>query len=298
MPVITDSLIPSNITTDLFDAASTQSVVLTLANRQPMPTASGIVPIIQTLPATGWVNGRGGRKPQTNIEWSSENLVPEEVAAIVSVPQAYIDDSGVPLWPAIRERLAEAIAFSIDSAILFGTNAPPSFPVGGIVAGLTAHSNADYSLAVAAAMAEVEGKGLNVTGHGADVTVRAQLRVLRDGNGVPIFIPSLQGSVPSTLYGVPIAFSANGAFDTTRADLITGDWTKLVVGVRQDMTFDTSEDGVITDAAGVVLVNAFQQDSVLMRVHMRLGVVVGKPVTRRSGSPANPFAMVKAAATP
>jgi HK97 family phage major capsid protein len=296
VPVITEDLVPTNITADLFDVAATQSTVLALANRQPMPTGRAVVPVIKTLPSTGWVNGVGGRKPATTIEWSSELLTPEEVAAVVAIPQAYIDDSGIPLWPAIRDRLAEAMAYSIDAAILFGEDAPPSFPVGGVVAGAgTAFTDPDYSIAVAEAMSAVEGKGVSVTGHAADISVRGKLRLLRDGNGVSVYIPSLQSDVPNTLYGVPIAFSANGAFDTAVADLITGDWSKLVIGVRQDLTFDTSEDGVITDDTGKVVANAFQDDTVLLRVHMRLGVVIGQPVTRMGGATGvYPFAMVKA----
>lgn len=301
MPVITPELVPTNVVSDLFDAASTQSVVLSLANRQPMPTGQMLVPIIRTLPSTGWVNGVGGRKPITNIEWSSDNLVPEEVAAVVGIPQAYIDDSGIPIWPAVRERLAEAIAFSIDAAVLFGDDAPPTFPTGGVVAGAgAAFSDPDYSVAVNEAMSAVEGKGLNVTGHGADISVRGVLRGLRDVNGAFLYIPNVQAGVGAggQLYGVPIAFSGNGAFDTSVADLITGDWTKLVVGVRQDMTFDTSTDGVLTDDTGAVVANAFQDDLVLLRVYMRLGVVIGQPITRRTGAPVYPFALVKKEAAP
>jgi len=299
VPIITEDLVPTNIMSDLFDQANTQSIVLELGNRQAMPTGHGVVPIIQTLPSTGWVNGIGGRKPITNVEWSSDHLVPEEVAAVVGVPQAYIDDSGIPLWPAIRNRLSEAIAYSIDAAVLFGVDAPPTFPVGGLVAGAgAAFSDPDYSVAVNEAMSSVEAKGVNVTGHGADVSVRGKLRALRDNNGVPIFIPNIREQGGNMLYGLPVVFSANGAFDTSVADLITGDWTKLVVGVRRDMTFDTSDSGVLTDDTGKVVANAFQDDLVLLRVHMRLGVVIGQPVTRITGTATYPFALVKAATTP
>jgi HK97 family phage major capsid protein len=294
MPVIPDDLIPTSVVTDLFDQAATQSVVLSLARRQPMPTAHSIVPVIQTLPATGWVNGRGGRKPITNIEWSAIHLTPEEVAAVIAIPQAYIDDSGLPIWTAVRDRLAEAIAYSIDSAVLFGVDAPPSFPAGGVVAeAADAFYDADYSIAVSNAMSSVEDQGVAVTGHGADISVRGTLRLLRNAQGDPIFIGNIAGgAMPTTLYGVPIAFSANGAFDTSVADLITGNWDMLVVGVRQDMSFDMSEDAVLTDDEGNVVANAFQDDLVVMRVHMRLGVVVGSPVTRAAGGPVYPFALV------
>jgi HK97 family phage major capsid protein len=297
-------LIPASVAADIISAAEQASVVLRLARHQPMPTGVVNVPFIKTLPVSGWVNGVGGRKPATSVEWSSETITPEEVAAVIAVPQATIDDAGIPIWSQVRQAVTDAVSFSIDSAVLFGDNAPPTFLAGGIAgqaiaAGNTAHTPTtdppDVVSAVNAAMADVEDAGIEVTGHAADISIRSKLRGLRDENGQPLFVPNLGADAYSTLYGLPIAFSSSGAFDTDIADLITGNWNYLIVGVRRDMTVETSTEGVITDDTGKVLVNAFQDDQVLMRVHMRLGYVLGKPVTRRAGGPAFPFGLVDSA---
>lgn len=304
MPVIDSTLVPTTIASQIIASAGEQSVVLKLANKQPMPTGVSSVPILKTLPTSGWVNGAGGRKPATTVEWTSEQLVPEEVAAVIAVPQTLIDDSGIPIWPAVQQAITDSVAFSIDSAILFGDNAPASFVTGGVVGdaiadGRTAHFPAagpplvDLAEAVNRAMADVENDGLNPTGHAADVSIKSKLRGLRDTNGMPLFVPNLGADTYSTLYALPIEFSASGAFDVSLADLITGDWTKLIVGVRQDLRVETSTDGTIVDALGKVLVSAFQDNQVLMKVFMRLGYVIGKPVSRRTGSPASPFGLVK-----
>lgn len=300
MPIVAANLIPTSVSSSIIEGLTDTSVVLGLARRQPMPTASTTIPVIKTLPVSGWVNGTGGRKPATAVEWSSEVITAEEVAAVVAVPLALLDDAGIPIWTEIRALLTEALAYSIDSAILFGTNAPPSFIVGGIVTGAPVFGveapavvGGDLAGAVSAAMGAVEAEGLLPTGHASDVRLRAALRNLRDANGVPIFAPSLTAGAPSVLWGLPIRFSTSGAFVPARADLITGDWTKLVVGVRQDMTWGESDDAVITDGAGAVLVNAFQDNQRIMRVSMRLGYVVGKPVTRMAGGAASPFAVVR-----
>jgi HK97 family phage major capsid protein len=304
MPVIDSTLIPTTISSSIIAAATEASVVLKLATKQPMPTGAASVPILKTLPTSGWVNGHGGRKPGTTVEWSSDQIVPEEVAATIAVPQSLIDDSGIPLWNSVKAAIVDAVTFSIDSAILFGDNAPPSFLVDGVVGeavrdGRVPHSpvappgQPDLAEAVNQAMGDVENDGLQPTGHAADVSIKSKLRGLRDANGLPIFVPNLGAGSYDTLYALPIAWSGSGAFDTTAVDLITGDWTKLIVGVRQDIRVETSTDGVIADATGKVLVSAFQDDQVLMRVYARLGYVLGKPVTRRSGGPANPFGLVR-----
>ena len=309
MPVIDSSLIPVSIAQEIIQKASEQSVVLQLGRRQPMPTAQVNVPFLKTLPASGWVNGIGGAKPQTTVEWSSSTITTEEVAAVVAVPQASIDDAGIPIWANVQQAIVDSISYSIDAAVLFGTGAPPSFPVGGIYGvGIAAphlkvvHTATtdppDLAQAASAAEGDVEDWGILSTGYAADVSMKSQLRGLRDVNGQPIFVPNLGADTYNSLYGDPVYFSGTAAFDSTKCSIIAGAWDLLIVGVRQDITVDTSTEGVITDASGVVLVNAFQHDQVLMRVFMRLGYVVGQPVSRYTGQPVFPFGFAKGAPRP
>jgi len=304
VPVIDSTLIPTSISSQIIGAVTEQSVVMKLANKQPMPTGATSVPILKTLPTSGWVNGHGGRKPATAVEWTSDNIVPEEVAAVIAVPQSLIDDSGIPIWGAVQQAIVDAVTYSIDSAILFGENAPPSFPADGIAGqallnGRVAHSPdagppvVDLAEAINQAMADVENDGLMPTGHAADVTLKSKLRGLRTTTGEPLFVPNLGAGMYDTIWNLPVAWSASGAFDITIADLITGDWTKVIVGVRQDIRVETSTDGTIVDAAGKVLVSAFQDNQVLMKVFARLGYVIGVPVSRRANGPAFPFGLVK-----
>jgi HK97 family phage major capsid protein len=296
VPITVDAgLIPATIAAEITTAVQDSSVVLRLARRQPMPTGATSVPVLRTLPTAGWVNGRGGRKPEVTIAWSADNIVPEEVAAIVGVPLSLLDDAGVPIWADLKGILAESLAYSIDSAILFGINAPASFAAGGIFAATTVFQPSDtedLAEAINQAMGAVEDAGLAVTGHAADVSLRSSLRGLRDANGSPLFVPNLSQVAYDTIYGLPVAWSASGAFDISKADLITGDWTKLIVGVRQDITWGESDSAIIQDGTGAIVANAFQQNLKVMRVSMRLGYVVGKPTTRRAGGPAEPFASV------
>jgi HK97 family phage major capsid protein len=303
MAVIDSTLIPVSIAQEIIQVASQQSIVLQLGRRQPMPTAQVNVPFLKTLPVSGWVNGTGGAKPQATVEWSAETLTTEEVAALVAVPQAWIDDSGIPIWPNVQQAITDSLAYSIDSAVLFGTNAPPSFPVGGIFGqgtSATAAWNArtvhtattdppDLAQAARRAEGDVEDDGIIATGYGVDISVMSQLALLRDTVGQPIFVPNLASDNPDRLYGDPVVFSSSAAFDTTKCDIITGAWNMLIVGVRQDITVDMSTEGVVTDPTGKVIVNAFQDDQVLMRVYMRIGYVIGAPMSRRHNKPVFPF---------
>ena len=153
-----------------------------------------------------------GRKPYTDLALEMQTLHAEEVAAVTAIPDVYLEDSTINLWGWVRPRLAEAIAVAVDSAMLFGTNAPATFPAGGInaVAQGIAAGATDVVDALNDAMAVVEGQGLPVTGTAADLTVRSKLRNARATTGELLLDESgvsgvTTGSVGS-IYGAPIAY--------------------------------------------------------------------------------------------
>jgi hypothetical protein len=66
--------------------------------------------------------------------------------------------------------------------------------------------------------------------------------------------------------------------------------------MRQDMTYMISRESVITDAAGKVVVNLFQQDMVALRAVMRLGFALPNPINAMNETAATryPFAVLTA----
>jgi HK97 family phage major capsid protein len=254
---------------------------------------SGIaeIPVAGAFPTASFISV-GTRKPFTDFKLSNQTMKAEEIAAIIAIPQAYLDDSAVDLWAYARPLLAQSIAVALDDAVLWGHNNPPSYPAGGITDPAFATGvppGTDALESVNQTMAAVEGQGLPVTGHAADLVTKAALRGVRDAQGALLLGP-VQADNPamSSIYGVPVIF--NLASPMPDRDFVSGDWDSLLVGVRQDITYDLSTDGVVVDNAGVVQVSAFQDDQVLMRVHARFGCVVAQPVTSRAPTGAKPFA--------
>ena len=75
-----------------------------------------------------------------------------------------------------------------------------------------------------------------------------------------------------------------------------GDWSKAIIGLRQDISFKMFTEGVISDDNGKVILNLMQQDSVAMRVVMRVAFATANPATRINTNSAtrSPFAVVQA----
>jgi HK97 family phage major capsid protein len=192
---------------------------------------------------------------------------------------------------------------AVDDAIISGLGAPASFPTGGVIAAgnppiqaVASPGNPDFVGAISLGMARVENSGLDVSGFAARTSVRAQFRNLRATTGEWLIWQPSSANGPANLYGEPLVFTKLG-FAAGVPDLIVGDWQMLVIGLREDMRFELSEHGVLTDpVTREVVISAFEQDMVLMRVWMRLGAVIGIPFGNKpdgSQGLGTPFANVR-----
>jgi HK97 family phage major capsid protein len=292
-PLDFSGVIPPEFSAQIIEEAVQASAVLQLAQLVPMGTAIAQMPIPSVLPVASWTTGAGGRKAWTDIGLTTAQLTAEEVSAVTAIPDQYLEDSSINLWNWVRPRIAEAIALALDSAVLWGTNAPATFPVGGVnaVAAAIAASAVDQVDTINKAMGAVEGQGLNVTGHAADLTVRSALRGVRATTNELLLGTQQAGDVViPTMYGVPIQYSSFSSTGGTNADFFTGDWRALLVGVRQDIRYAMDPSAVIADATGKVLISGFQDNTTPLKVWARFGCHILKPVTPRVPAGGNPFA--------
>lgn len=284
-----DTLVPEPIANEIIQELPQASVLLNRARRARMSSKTLKQPVLSALPDAYWVNGDSGLKQTTKAEWDNVVITAEELAALVVVPDAVIDDSSIPIWSEVRPLLVEAIGRKVDEAGLFGVDKPASWPTavipGAIAAGNVVDEGTGDDLAqeVAELGRLVAEDGFAINGFAAAPGLNWRLVGLRNDNGTPIYTPSLAAGTPSGLYGYPLNEVMNGAWDSDTATLLGADWRKFVVGVRQDITFNISDSAVITDSDGKVIVNAYQQDSKILRVVFRVGFQIANPLTRIGG---------------
>jgi HK97 family phage major capsid protein len=303
-----DALIPVEEAKEIIQGAIQQSAVLTRGRRLANMTAKQYrLPVLDSLPVAYFVNGDNGRTQTTKMAWDRKVITAEEIAVIVPIPEAVLDDSEYDIWGEVRPRLTEAFGQKIDAAILFGEDAPNTWRQNILAtakaAGATKAATADlYNdlLGEGGVISLVENSGYFVNGNVADITMRAKLRGLKDTTGQPIFKSDMQTATNYTLDGSPITFPANGAFDASMALMISGDWSQLVYSVRQDITFKIFDQGVIQDpTSGQIVYNLMQNDMVALRAVMRLGWELPNPVNARKTDKAKrcPFAALVPAST-
>jgi len=278
------NLVPREMADQLIGLARTQSIVLQLGNVRRMSSGLASIPVVSFLPVAGFVNpAYGGRKPATKIEWTAATVTAEEIACVAAIPNAFVDDAGFPIWSEVSDQFASAIARALDVAVLFGTGAPASFPAGGLagLAGAAQSKVGDALGAIDLAAAEVEKSGAVPDGIAAGSQIGTALRGYLKTTLAPA-----DEAPGNSIYGWPVAVTP--VWDSTKGDAVVGDWSYLLVGLRQDITFDRSDAAVLQDGTGAIIANAFQDDLTAFRCYMRVGVAVGQPLNDK-GAAIAPF---------
>lgn len=306
------ALIPEDVSADLLNYVAERSAVMQVSRRLAnMSTAQRRMPVLNALATAYFVAGDTGLKQTSEVSWANKYIDAEELAVIVPIPEAVLDDTSYDVWGEVRPAIEEALAVAIDQAVLYGTNIPATWTnnlgSAGIVSGATAaghlasiNAYADLyesifgeSPAGPGLFGLVEQDGFAVNGNIAALTMRAKLRNMRASDGTLLFSPSVQQAGAYTLDGAPCLFPVNGAIDNTYL-LISGQWNQLVYAMRQDITYKILDQAVIQDNTGAIVYNLAQQDMVALRAVMRLGFALPNPIKRINTNAATryPFAVL------
>lgn len=301
-----DSLIPEENAREIIQGVVATSAVLSRGRKLPnMSSKTYKMPVLDMLPIAYFVDGDSGDKKTTKQAWDKKVITAEEIAVIVPIPESVLDDSDYDIWAEVRPRIEEAFGKVIDGAVLFGVNKPTSWrsdivstaTSAGLVVAATADLYADI-MGEGGVISKVEESGYFVNGHMADISMRAKLRGLRDDVGQPIFKSDMQNGTSYSLDGSPMNFPNNGAWDKSKALMISGDFSQLVYSIRQDITFKLFTEGVVQNTDGTIAYNLMQNDMVALRAVMRLGWEIPNPINALKPTKAQrcPFAVLKAGA--
>jgi HK97 family phage major capsid protein len=299
------ALIPEDAANEIIKQMPQASAALQLFRRVPMSRKQKRVPVMSALPTAYWVSPSDtGRKQTTTAEWDNVYLEAEELAVIVPIPEAVLDDSDYDIWSELQPNIVEAFGSKLDAAVLFGTDRPLTWPSAIVDLAVAAGNVLERGsvtnqrlwqdiLGEGGVFNLVEEDGFDVDFATARVGFKAALRGEADGEGRPIWT-QMPGDSPDQLGGAELFFSKNGSWDDDEADLIVGDRSKALIGVRQDMTYKVLTEAVIQDSNGDIIYNLAQQDMVALRCVMRVGYAVANPANRQNETEGTrcPFAVL------
>jgi len=315
------SALTPEVVTSVWASAIEQSAVLSLvpeAMRMQMPVDDVRIPVFATDVEANWVVGDTGLKQTTAAAWENKHLIAEELAAIVVIPDRVARNTSINLTDFIVPRLGAAIGKAFDLAVLFPADGRPStFPAAIWTDAVAASQHVsdelgddlfDAVMGPGGLLALIEEDGFPVSGFIASNAMKARLRGLRTSDGVPLYQPDLMqrsGGGPRqwALDGLPVRFPQNGVFPAGAANaaitdgnplMIAGDWSQMIVGIRQEIEITIANTGVITDEAGNIIINLFQQDAKALRATFVAGYQVPNPVNQENANSATryPFSVL------
>lgn len=295
--------LPDQVITDVIKAAEGQSVILNNAKRTQMSSKKYRQPVLAKRPKAYFVDGDTGLKQASDVAFEELSMTAEEMAVIVPIPDSVVDDANIPLWDSVKPLINEALGELLDQAAIFGTGKPASWPEGLVPAASAASqvsqlsAENDLGQAVAKLGEKMAKNGVAPTSFICRPGLNWNLLGVRDKQGQPIYAPGNPATgAPASLYGYKLEEVTSGAWNSEAAELLAVDWSKVFVGIRQDVTYDLFSEGVISDASGKVVLNLMQQDTKALRVVFRVGFQYAQPYSPLTKQKTTPAGLITPAA--
>ena len=295
-------LIPEQEVREIFNSVEKTSKAFALLTRLPnMSSNKTKIKVMETLPVVYWQDSSTAMKKITKAQWKGKFITAEELAVIIPIAEADLDDADYDIWGQIKPKIVEAIGNKIDSAVFFGVSGstvPASFP-DGLMGQAFSHGYArnkanDETIynAISETMGLVEEAGFSVNGLVAGPSIKKVFRGMVDTTGQLI--------TGDEISALPRAIIDNGAWDATKAVAMVGDFKQAVFAVRQDISYKLLTEAVIQDPSdNSIMYNLAQQDMVALRVTFRFGWQIPNPVNilKPDEEGRLPFAVLSPAST-
>lgn len=294
----TSQIIHPTFAQDIIKAAVESSIALSLFPLRQVPTGQMSIPVLSALPLAYWVDEAYGnassKKKTTEPAWQGAVLKLQELAAIVPIPLAVLEDAaggGHDLWSEIRPLVGQAIAMKVDEAVFLGGTGAHTQPTGwapGLVTqAVTAANTSDDSTlgsiqAANEALIDVENSGFDPDFWVASRGYRGKLRGLMGTDGHPVYLSGVRSdSRTDEFMGVPITYAHGVAWDNTVALALTGDRNAVIMGASTEgMRVDILKEATLDISAlmdGSSTLNLAQQNLVALRMSFRVAYTTAVP---------------------
>jgi HK97 family phage major capsid protein len=269
--------VPSEQGTLMLKDFMTQAAITKLAKYEPMTKPEKKFTYLADGPGAYWI-GEGERIQTAKATWLEATMKTKKLGVIIPVSKEFLRYTVSDFFAKMRPAIAEAFAIKFDQAALYGTGSP--FGTGVSVfekiqaSGNTVELNSLGNLydELNSVMALVEDGDKDVDGFTTIRKFRKNLRGAKDGQGNPLFNDANSG-VASQLLGLPVGYVNSKSFDSTKAELLAGDWDYARYGILQNIEYKISEDATIStiqDELGNDI-NLFERDMFALRATMHVG---------------------------
>ena len=259
--------VPVEISSEVIKNIIDQASVFKICKHEPMTSDTKDLPYLTDNGSATWVS-EGGVIGTAIPEFSYPQLKACKLAVIIPITREKINDSVISVLEECKGAIADSFANAIDKAVIFGTDSP--FTTNLFTAAGTQTKTAGVGTLdgdISAAMGLVEANKLTCTDILMGTAQKQPLRTLTNSSG-------FKGAITlSAAYDLPIEFVKE--WDNTKALSVIGDFTKAVIGTREEIEYQVLDQATI--GTGEAAINLAERDMVAVKATMRLAFVVAEP---------------------
>ena len=257
--------VPIEIANEVIKGIVTDSIALQICKKVPMQSDTKVLPMLTDSGKAYWVDE--GEKIGTTLNaWKYPELVAKKLAVIIPVTREKLSDSVLDVMEELKSGIAEQFVKAIDSAVFFGTDSPFESSVFGAIeeeSKVECESESEFATSISNALGKVEQYDLVPNSIVASPTQKKVIRNAKDSNGNAL-ITNTGVLEQSSIYQTPISYVTSGAFDNSRAQVLVGDFSRAILGIRDDIEYSTMTQGTVGD------INLGERDIIAIKCTMRI----------------------------
>jgi HK97 family phage major capsid protein len=277
--------LPAPFLAEVFVIVEQRGLARRLFRAIPMTTKTLDMSTVATKAVAYWAT-EGSNITAADLAWGTGQLSANKLAAITSWSNEVEEDTAVAWLSIVQESMAEAILDKEDLAGFRGDGTAGYGGFTGLVnastnivslsAGKTAFTNAvaDDFRAVRDALSLAKRRGAQWMLHPDMIS---HVEGMKDLQGNYIY-RAPGADRPALLWGYPIANSGEGIesmpslADTAAATpfVAFGNPQHMLMGMRRELDFMVSREGILNTAADAISLNALQADATILRMTERI----------------------------
>lgn len=258
--------VPVEISNEVIKGIATGSVAMQVCRTTPMTSDTKVLPVLTDGGKAYWVN-EGAKIGTTLNAWDYPQLEAKKLAVIIPVTKEKLADSVLNVMEEIKQGIADQFVKAIDSAIFFGTDTPFSTSIIGTMLPANKVPCTDvvaFPGAISEALGKVEEVDLIPTAIISGPATKKTIRNSKDLNGNAL-VTNTGVLTEGTIYQTPVHYLKVGAFDNEKAQILTGDFSRAVIGLRDSIEYTVLTEGTVGE------LNLGEQDLAAIKCTMRLG---------------------------
>lgn len=279
--------IPQDIAAGILNDIARGSSIMQLSDIKQMKTDHMEFNVWADKPGAYWVN-ESERINTSKASWIKARMEAKKLAVIIPVTKEKLNDVTINVFEELKPEIAQAFYTAIDKACLFGESSPFAKNVFGVAQKVQATGLLVDD--ISATMAAIEENEIDPNGFVSSIALKRELRNLKDDSNNSLAVMSLK---ENSLFELPLSFCRNGAFNKETAQLICGDWSKSIFGIREGIQFEILKEATlhnVTMGDGKPLSLA-ENDMIAIKATMRVGYL---PIKDKAFAVLQPEARAKA----